>query len=225
MKKAFISLFLLALPLYIYAQASGEQIRRKPTTARNSQNKTSGDANLYTKTGSQNGHGYVDLGVSVKWATCNIGASLPEESGNYYAWGEIESKIYYGKDNYNGANKQSFDNISDVANIVWGGKWRMPTYDEFKELSNKCRWKWTSLKGKAGFCVIGKNGNSIFLPAAGFHAEESIYKNGRGYYWTSTLDENVQNPQPYCLQMFDAVHEIYNYMWEWMGLSVRAVYQ
>ena len=141
---------------------------------------------------------YVDLGLSVKWATCNVGASSPEEYGNYYAWGETKTKPSYTSDNcvtlwasiddINGTNR-------DVAHIVWGGKWRMPTRVECDELITKCTWTWTTLNGVNGYKVTGKNGNSIFLPATGNRSKTSLYNAGKfSVYWSSTPDEsNTEN--------------------------------
>ena len=143
------------------------------------------DANIYS--GEVNGYRYVDLGLSVKWATCNVGAKSPEESGGYYAWGETEEKSEYSLDTYKWYkdsfyikyctnskygivdNKIILEQSDDVAQIKWGNGWRMPTNDEFEELSNKCTIKWTTYNGIWGQIVTGANGNKIFLPAAGVH--------------------------------------------------------
>ena len=132
----------------------------------------------------------VDLGLSVYWATCNVGATSPEDYGDYYAWGETETK-----DTFNLSNstwyQQDAEDISgteyDVAHVKWGGSWRMPTLDECKELVNDCEWLWTTLNDVKGYQVTGKNGNSIFLPAAGYRNGTSRYRAGSyGYYWSST---------------------------------------
>ena len=142
-----------------------------------------------------NGHAYVDLGLSVKWATCNVGASSPEDYGNYYAWGETSTKSYYDADNSKtyGKNSYNYDiggNASlDAARANWGGTWRLPTKAEAQELKDKCTWTWTTLGGKEGRKVTGPSGRSIFLPAAGFRNRASLYYAGsNGYYWTSTPD-------------------------------------
>lgn len=159
-----------------------------------------------------NGHEYVDLGLpsGAKWATCNVGATKPEELGGYYAWGETEEKDVYMWKTYkwctgtrnsmtkyctnssNGTvdNKTVLDPEDDVAHVNWGGTWRMPTSDELKELLDNCIWEWTELNGVNGYKVTGLNGNSIFFPAAS-------YCNGKkgacggigsyGYYWSSSL--------------------------------------
>ncbi|HBE55428.1 MAG TPA: hypothetical protein DDW22_05335 [Prevotellaceae bacterium] len=144
---------------------------------------------------------YVDLGLSVKWATCNVGASKPEEGGNFYAWGETATKDYYGWSSYKFyVSRSTFSKYSDedgktilssdddVATAVLGKAWRMPTYDELKELVNSCTWTWTTLNGVNGYQVKSDvNGNSIFLPAAGDYDEEKIEDVGMlGGYWGKT---------------------------------------
>ena len=141
------------------------------------------------------GHEWVDLGLSVKWATCNIGAATPEEYGDYYAWGETRTKSTYTEDNSTTYGK-TYGDISgdaryDAARANWGGSWRMPTKAECQELVNNCTWQWTNKNGVAGYKVIGKNGNSIFLPAAGHRKGSSLDDAGEyGYYWGSTPDES-----------------------------------
>ena len=145
----------------------------------------------------------VDLGLSVKWACCNVGASVPEGYGGYYAWGETEEKSDYDWDTYKYYNNNTGcinigSNIGgtqyDVAHVKWGGSWRMPTLDEIKELVNKCSWKWTSLNGVNGQLVTGPNGNSIFLPAAGLRYGTGFdYRGSNGYYWSASLYESYSN--------------------------------
>ena len=143
-----------------------------------------------------NGHEYVDLGLSVKWATCNVGANKPEEYGNYYAWGETTTKSSYTEDNCLtcGANISDISGnaIYDAARANWGDSWRMPTIAEMEELKNKCTWGWTSQSGVNGYKVTGPNGNSIFLPAAGIQLDsDSPHGVGKGgCYWSSTSDDD-----------------------------------
>ena len=156
-----------------------------------------------------NGHEFVDLGLSVEWATCNVGASSPEDYGDYFAWGETEPKDYYdwstykwcnGSDNtltkyctdsYYGTvdNKTVLDLEDDAAHVNWGGDWRMPTLAEQEELINNCTWEWKTQNGVKGRKATSKiNGNSIFLPAAGYRDGSSLYSVGsRGNYWSSSL--------------------------------------
>ena len=142
-------------------------------------------------TGKHEGHEYVDLGLSVKWATCNIGANTPEEFGQYFAWGETTTKAEYTYENSTTYGK-TMNDISgnaqyDAATANWGGNWRMPTSDELYELINYCTWTWTTKKGINGCKVTGPNGNSIFLPAAGYRDGSSLNGTGSGgLYWSST---------------------------------------
>ena len=156
-----------------------------------------------------NGHEYVDLGLSVKWATMNVGASKPEDYGDYFAWGETTTKSTYNWSTYkycNGSsdsltkyntnssygtvdNKTQLELSDDAARANWGGSWRMPTGAELTELRENCTWTWTTQNGVNGYKVTSKkNGNSIFLPAAGCRYDSSLdYAGSRGYYWSSSL--------------------------------------
>ena len=134
----------------------------------------------------ENGYVWIDLGLSVKWATCNVGATKPTGYGNYYAWGETAPKSSYSSSNYSGGG------FSDAARVNWGGAWRMPTDAEWTELRENCEWTWTSDyngTGVAGRIVKSKtNGNHIFLPAAGCRNGGGLDNaGGRGYYWSSSL--------------------------------------
>ena len=139
-----------------------------------------------------NGHEYVDLGLSVMWATCNVGANIPEESGGYYAWGETETKEEYSKENSKTCGKKMTD-ISgnaqyDAATANWGGIWRMPTRTEKIELYAKCNWEEVFLNDVKGYKVTGPNGNSIFIPKTGYISGR--YVQGRNIlFWTSTTDD------------------------------------
>lgn len=149
--------------------------------------------------GTIEGHEYVDLGLSVKWATCNMGASSPEKYGNYYAWGETETKRSYIGDNCDAWEKEIGDiggTDRDVAHVKWGGSWRLPTAKEVDELCDNCIWTWTTREGVDGYKVTSKkNGKSIFLPAAGTLSETSLYGAGEyGLYWSSTPFEKSSAP-------------------------------
>ena len=154
-------------------------------------------------------HEYVDLGLSVKWATCNVGATKPEEYGDYFAWGETEPKSTYSWSTYkwcNGSydtqtkyctkssygtvdNKTQLELSDDAARANWGGSWRMPTRAEQDELRENCTWTWTTQNGVNGYKVTSKkNGNSIFFPAAGCRDGSSLSGAGSyGNYWSSSL--------------------------------------
>ena len=160
-----------------------------------------------------NGYEYVDLGLpsGTLWATMNVGADSPEDYGDYFAWGETEPKDYYDWSTYKWCNgsfdtqtkyctssiygtvdkKGTLDLADDAANANWGGNWRMPTEVEQDELSNTSytTWIWTTQNGVKGYKVTSKiNGNSIFLPAAGYRYDSDLSGAGsRGCYWSCSL--------------------------------------
>ena len=146
-----------------------------------------------------NGHEYVDLGLpsGLKWATCNIGANTPEDYGDYFAWGEIKSKDKYTLSNYKirlGIRKNEISGTQyDAARIKWGARWRMPTKIELQELINNCIRSRTTINGKDGYKITGPNGNSIFLPAAGYKGEELLEKAAKGGYYLSATPTNLLN--------------------------------
>lgn len=149
----------------------------------------------------------VDLGLpsGILWASCNIGASSPSEIGDYFAWGEKESKDAYGWETYR-LCRGSYDSIfkytktdgksvlesqDDVAKSVLGGEWRIPTKEDMEELVEECEWKWTRENGHLGWKVIGPNNNFIFLPASGAASSYRIAGvNELGRYWTATRDDS-----------------------------------
>lgn len=149
----------------------------------------------------------VDLGLSsgILWATINIGASSPADAGDYFAWGEKETKDNFGWETYGLCNgsystifkytqndgKKNLEPQEDVATSRLGKGWRIPTKEEMEELVNECKWTWERMNGQLGWRVTGKNGNSIFLPAAGAGSSYRIAGVGElGRYWTSTRDES-----------------------------------
>ena len=187
-------------------------------------------------TGTENGYGWVDLGLSVKWATCNVGADSPEEYGDYFAWGETETKSEYTKGNCPtyGLTKSELQsqgyidsegNLTaqyDAATANWGGDWRMPTYAELNELRTYCTWTWTTQNGVNGYNVEGPNGNSIFLPAAGYRFGSSLDNAGSyGGYRSSTPYESIDYRAYYLYFFSDYHYMVYNYLY--YGLSVRSI--
>lgn len=179
--------------------------------------------------GSINGYKYIDLGLpsGLKWATCNVGAISPEDYGDYYAWGETETKSEYTSVNCSTYGVQMND-ISgnsryDVARKKWGGSWRMPTRTEIEELIENCNWTWTAQEGKKGHNVTGPNGNSIFLPAAGCRRYGSSpgLAGKDGYYWSSTPIES-NSYRAYYLD-FDIADQSVGWYDRSYGRSVRPV--
>ena len=147
--------------------------------------------------------------MSVKWANCNVGANAPEGYGDFYAFGETEIKAKYDKYNYKWYDKAS-DSVleynyysggqalnglknllpeDDVARVKFGGKWRIPRYEDWKELFDNCSKKWTERNGVMGAVFTARNGNSIFLPASGSmeYGNEVDARNVAGQYWSATV--------------------------------------
>lgn len=202
-------------------QKTGKSPAKKPTPASSKARTSSPSPSRQTSVKQKpspyvNGHEYVDLGLSVKWATCNVGASQPQEYGDYYAWGETQTKSDYswktyklGRGNqdsmkkYNCTfktygpvdNKRTLDPEDDVAHVKWGGTWRMPTDEEQTELRDNCIWTYTSIDGVNGYEVKSKkNGKSIFLPTAGHYWDKNYYVAGSfAYYWSSTVCDLPNN--------------------------------
>ena len=173
-----------------------------------------------------NGHEYVDLGLSVKWATCNVGASSASDYGSYYAWGETTTKTDYSSGNSTTYGKSigdiSGDSRYDAARRNWGGSWRMPTKAECQELVDNCTWTWTTQGGHNGYRVTGKNGNSIFLPAAGCRCGSSLdYQGEFGLCWSSTPGESYTE-YAYSLFFDSSYHPVY-WGYRYGGRAVRPV--
>ena len=195
-------------------------------------------------------HEYVDLGLpsGTLWATCNIGASSPEEIGDYFAWGETETKENYSLKTYKFFSKfekeygfdkvkkvvkynfdetydlvdgkATLDSEDDAAHVNWGGKWRMPTIDEWKELCDTmyCSSTPTIQNGVKGFKVTSvKNGNSIFLPITGLRRGSELWHEGEiGYYWSSSRDPRDVATYSRCLH-FDDVAPVMGW-----GINIRS---
>jgi hypothetical protein len=185
-----------------------------------------------------NGHEYVDLGLpsGILWATCNIGANSPEEYGDYFAWGEVEPKEEYTKNNYkywdtdnnchtkynSTDNKIILDIQDDAANINWGDVWRMPTVEEFQELLDNCTWSKTTKNGISGYAVINSNGDNIFLPFAGCHSTNLVDSSYYGFYYNNSLDVNNLNLAYDCFLYFTNNKGI-GCSERQIGLSIRPV--
>ena len=188
---------------------------------------------------------YVDLGLSVKWATCNIGAKNPWECGEYYAWGETEPKESYGWENYKFGENEDFlskytamdhkailDKEDDVAAIKLGSPWRIPTEAEFMELIEKCTWKWTKWGNKEGYKVVGPNGNFIFLPDSGWRRtnDDSLKyygcQCGASYYGANELgrDETEIKMLGFFQGEKDYLH-VGDYVCRCIGLPIRPVFK
>ena len=191
------------------------------------------------------GHEYVEMGDGLKWATCNVGATKPEEYGDFFAWGETDKKKDYKYSNYKYITDKKYTKYNDsdqmtkleltddAARANWGGTWRMPTDAEFKWLldSKNCTWKWTDnywgsgLKGVVVTSIVpGYAGNQLFFPAAGFQADNNKTDVGiSGNYWSSGLgpgSEGANTELAYRLHFYDS--EL-SQSTRFTGLSVRPV--
>lgn len=192
----------------------------------------------------------VDLGLSVKWASYNVGAAKPEDAGHYFAWGETtkkdnydcskegdykwgvwtsDAKPKYGMTKYT-SNVEGGDGLKelqpgdDAATANWGTKWRTPTVSEIDELLDKSKCEWTWDDAKEGYTVKGlATGNSIFLPAAGFRSGSKLDNVGKyGYFWASLVDEsNLWEARRLTINKFYQANN--SSISRWYGFSVRAV--
>ena len=243
---------LMALPCAAQSDGGGKKKKRPVKTeqtqstsqtqqqSQSNKKKTQLSVKISEPDGYINGHGYVDLGLpsGTKWATCNVGASKPSDYGNYYAWGEIIPKDLYEYSNcfdcldskgerwgvYKPGGKTEITPTSghDTARENWGGTWRMPTASELQELNDKCKWKWTKKDSHSGFLVTGPNGNSIFLPAAGYRIGAEFREEGEKVgYWSSSLKEDsYSGDTAYALTIWPRMVFFYG---RGNGKSVRAV--
>ena len=172
----------------------------------------------------------VDLGLlsGTKWANMNVGATAPEEYGGYYAWGETEEKDYYDGSTYAYYKDDNYiyigDDIAgtkyDVAHMKWGGDWVMPTKDQIDELIKKCTYEMITVNNVNGGKFTGPNGNSIFLPAAGYRwGGDLSYAGLNGYYWSSTqrMESNAY------VILFGSGYADWFYSLRYYGQSVRPV--
>lgn len=153
------------------------------------------------------------MGLSVRWADCNVGASASDDSGNYYAWGETTTKASYNRQTYkfysnstwvlkyctmsdygNVDNKLVLDSQNDAASANWGELWSTPTKEQWEELANssKCTWEWMTTMRVPGYRVTSKiTGNSIFIPTTGYLTPAGYQHGEMGLYWTSSLYPNI----------------------------------
>ncbi|MBO4587669.1 MAG: hypothetical protein J5711_02050 [Bacteroidales bacterium] len=198
---------------------------------------------------------WVDLGLpsGLLWAECNLGATTPEEYGNYYAWGETWTKrvytwttYFYGdydsesstymmskyntREDYGTVdNKTTLEPSDDAATVILGNGARIPTEVEWRELLNNTTSKWTTVNNVHGRKFTATNGNSLFLPAAGNMDGSGLdAADGGGFYWTSSLagdtDETYYYPNFACALGFNSGKQLLsNSYYRYYGFSVRAV--
>ena len=252
MKRYFLFLFLFLFGGFVLvAQSDTLLLPFNATTLTNEQKASNTDYLAYQVSDIQSNQltdcmEAVDLGLSVLWATCNVGASAPEDYGDYFAWGETKPKEIYdwstykyckgtsktitkycnnSSYGYNGFtdNKTVLDPEDDAATANWGGPWRMPTDAECTELCNNCKWRLSIQNGVQGYKVTGTNGNSIFLPAAGFKSD-TLFNSPTlvGTCWSSSPVLIVSE----CVTRlyFDPIYVYTGISGRHYGLSVRPVY-
>ena len=169
---------------------------------------------------------YVDLGLSVRWAPYNIGATSPTECGDYFAWGEITTKDEYTEENSLthgvymediGGNPQY-----DAARAIWGSTWRLPSREEIEEIVAECTWEWTTIDGMNGYKITGPNGNHIFVPAAGcFIANEIKMVGEYGMYFSYKMCGDYVN-FAYGFHFGIDYYEL-NWLYRAFGRSIRPV--
>lgn len=175
----------------------------------------------------------IDLGIGVKWACCNVGASTPEGYGGHYAWGETREKSYYDEGHYQYYISKSDEYVNignniggtsyDVAHVNWGYSWRMPTLSDIQTLCDNCSYIWIQHNGVNGMMFTGPNGCSIFLPAAGYCREDSLDDVGtNGLYWSDTFGYSVAPFASHILD-FSSCCRGGNSWSRFFGLSVRPV--
>lgn len=189
---------------------------------------------------------YVDLGLSVKWAQLNLGATHREDFGDYFAWGETTPKENYSDENYKWFNEEGMltkycthegygivDDKSvlepedDAATIIMGAGWRTPTLKEFQELCDNCTWVWSSLGGVRGYKVTsnvpGYTDNFIFIPTGGSRKyDEPPITNYQGLYWSSNIEEKEPRNSQFLYLRITNNNTYPNY--RWLGLNIRPVY-
>ena len=190
----------------------------------------------------------IDLGLpsGTKWACCNVGANIPTECGNYFAWGETTSKSYYANHNYKwyvggdnhkitkyccNSNFGTVDNRTelepedDAAFVNWGPEWRTPALRQFYELKNNCTYKWANVNGMGGYLFKSNtNGRAVFLPAAGWPYNGVQEVGSEGFYWSRGYDYDVRPDLGFILG-FGGKNALNGYYYSrYNGASVRPVY-
>ena len=227
---------------FFYIRTTDESEKVKISLAQSGKSSSSSTATTYSYNSSSSQYEYVDMGLSVKWATCNIGASRPEDYGDYFAWGETRTKSDYSWNTYKWGsgeyslskyitqskygrvdNKTILESSDDAARVKWGAPWRMPTMEEMEELCNNCTWKWTTQNGVKGYRVTARNGNSIFLPAGGNMFSNSQFDTNEGWYWLRSLTTGSYPDCAYNMKFTSGQKGDTHYCTRTRGCNIRPV--
>lgn len=231
MKKLFTSILMLALTLTVQAQTMNVHFKNGTKVEFNSVNVDYVDFTEKPSGPTLTSSGYVDLGLSVKWASCNLGASTPAGEGGYYAWGETSTKKEYSKENYaystyTDIGKEISGTQYDAATVNLGKDWRMPTKEEVRELCEKCTFTYGDVDGVKGYYATGKNGNSIFLPCYGYDIYNPYSSNHKkdvdeGYFWAGSEESSGHG---YHLWLHEGTAYWGVDIQKYIGLQIRPVY-
>lgn len=228
MKKIYLSIAIAAFATSMSAQTVNVHFKNGQTIAFSSDNVEYVDFSEKAPDPTISAGAVVDLGLSVYWCSCNVGAEAPEESGDYYAWGETSPKSSYTKENYAYyTSTTQYTEIGecisgteyDAATVNLGSDWRMPTREEMQELIDNCTWDWVQIKGINGYKVTGQNGNSIFLPSTGYIIYSTHWKDSGGYR-TGTSQSNEFD---YNLLFGNSSYRVQYGQYKYSGLTIRPV--
>lgn len=233
MKKTIISFVAAFAAITMSAQTVNVHFKNGQTVRFNSSNVDHVDFSEKAPDPTVSAGAVVDLGLSVYWCSCNVGAESPEEYGDYFAWGETKPKSQYTKETYSyydNNTKQYIDigkNICgteyDAATVNLGSDWRMPSEKEFDELKEKCSLEWAQISGINGFKVVGPNGNSIFIPASGRYINTVLHNlNDWLIYMTGDRTSDISQFVSYIKQN-DISFKSYPYEAVYQGLTIRPV--
>lgn len=238
LRTTLLTIFVLLIQLYAYAQ--GKVVR----TDNQSLRQALYPSDISKPDGFEFGHGYVNLGLSsgTLWATCNIGANLPTDYGDYFAWAEIKPKKSYTRDNCSTYEMYYADGIKenikkdtvratirvignpryDASAAMWGGNWTLPSADDFAELNKECSWVYRTTNGHKGYIVTGANGNSIFLPAGGYIEDTHKSQVGMGgYYWTGDYWDQYERSTSF--NFTDTFHDGVIWSYRNKGKTIRPI--
>lgn len=223
----------VTLPCSAQSDGGGKKKARNTNTTTNKNKKRSSASKSnshYVPSESFVAPDYVDLGLpsGTMWATCNMGASKPEEYGDYFAWGEIKPKSKYTERNSKtyGKDIEAYggNRDYDAATYWFGQGWMTPTEADFKELISKCEWSETTKNGISGFEIKGRNNKLIFLPHSGCMNDDGFSNGGYGYYGSSTPCIKGDNVRACFLWLHPACYE-FDTSARWTGKTIRPVFK